>query len=122
MGTTALLILVALVGLAVGAAAGSALGPARREDRSTAALTGDESIVPVLAVLRSTVIVLDEDDDVLRASASAYTFNLVRDDAVSEPQVRAMVARVRATGVPENAKLAVARTTQIGRASCRERV
>ena len=109
MGTTALLILVALVGLAVGAAAGSALGPARREDRSTAALTGDESIVPVLAVLRSTVIVLDEDDDVLRASASAYTFNLVRDDAVSEPQVRAMVARVRATGAPEDAELAVAR-------------
>ncbi len=109
VGTIALLILAALVGLAVGAAAGSALARARREDRRAAALTGDESIVPVLAVLRSTVIVLDEDDDVLRASASAYTFNLVRDDAVSEPQVRAMVARVRATGAPEDAELAVAR-------------
>ena len=63
----------------------------------------------MLAALRSTVVVLDDDDEVLRASASAYTFNIVRDDAVIEPTVVAMVGRVRASGQAQDAAVTVAR-------------
>ncbi|MDK6591624.1 two-component sensor histidine kinase, partial [Actinotignum timonense] len=72
-------------------------------------LTAEDPIVPVLAALRSAVVVLDSDDEILRASAVAYTYNVVGQDAVSEPRVAQMVARVRATGVAEDADLAVAR-------------
>lgn len=114
VGTTWLLIVVALVGVAVGTAAGLAFGLGERDRRRSAApavtgLMGDDGAIPVLAALRSTVVVLDEDDEVLRASASAYTYNIVRDDSVQEAQVAAMVARVRASGVAEDADLAVAR-------------
>ncbi|WP_172191770.1 sensor histidine kinase [Actinomyces faecalis] len=113
MGTTWLLIVVALAGVAVGTAAGTAFGLAARDRRRSVvpdpALTSQDPIVPVLAALRSAVVVLDADDEILRASASAYTFNVVGQDAVSEPRVAQMVSRVRATGVAEDADLAVAR-------------
>ena len=101
MGTTWLLIVVALVGVAVGTAAGVAFGLSERDRRRlqapTPELTAEDPIVPVLAALRSAVVVLDSDDEILRASAAAYTYNVVGQDAVSEPRVAQMVARVRAT-------------------------
>lgn len=113
MGTTWLLIVVALVGVAVGTAAGVAFGLSERDRRRlqapTPELTAEDPIVPVLAALRSAVVVLDSDDEILRASAAAYTYNVVGQDAVSEPRVAQMVVRVRATGVAEDADLAVAR-------------
>ena len=45
----------------------------------------------------------------LRASAAAYTFNIVRDDAVVEPTVAAMVNRVRASGQAQDAAVTVSR-------------
>lgn len=119
VGTTWLLIVVALVGVAVGTAAGLAFGLGERDRRRSAVpavtgLMGDDGAIPVLAALRSTVVVLDEDDEVLRASASAYTYNIVRDDSVKEAQVAAMVTRVRASGVAEDADLAVARGRVVG--------
>jgi len=101
----------ALVGL--GVVIGVVLS--RRERRAAtsvadlAGLAGTDTTVPVLAALRSTVVVLDDDDEVLRASAAAYTFNIVRDDAVVEPTVAAMVNRVRASGQAQDAAVTVSR-------------
>ena len=95
-----LLVIAAAVLVCLGMAIGVALSRRRRNAATSAAdlagLAGTDTTVPVLAALRSTVVVLDDDDEVLRASASAYTFNIVRDDAVIEPTVVAMVGRVRA--------------------------
>ncbi len=108
-----LLVSVAVVCVGIGAAAAFALAPPLYGSRSNGITAGstleDDGVVPVLAALRSTVVVLDDDDEVLRASATAYTYNIVRDDEVCEPQVAEMVARVRAGGAPEEAELAVAR-------------
>ena len=104
-------VVVALMGVAVGTAAGVAFASSEHALRGPRAVSAgsDDGMVPVLAALRSTVVVLDEDDEVLRASASAYTFNIVRDDAVCEPQVARMVEQVRATGVVQDAEVTVAR-------------
>lgn len=85
----------------------------RREQAQAARLeevrAADSAILPLLAALRSIVVVLDEDDEVLRASQAAYTFAIVSDDAVVEPRVAAMVALVRATGKVREAELTVKR-------------
>ena len=108
-----LLIGVAVVCVGIGAAAAFAFAPPVYASRSNGITAGstleDDGVVPVLAALRSTVVVLDDDDEVLRASANAYTYNIVRDDQVCEPHVAEMVARVRAGGAPEEAELTVAR-------------
>ena len=108
-----LLIGVAVVCVGIGAAAAFAFAPPVYASRSNGITAGstleDDGVVPVLAALRSTVVVLDDDDEVLRASANAYTYNIVRDDQVCEPHVAEMVARVRAGGAPEETELTVAR-------------
>ena len=108
-----LLIGVAVVCLGAGAAVAFAFALPPYDPRSNGITAGstleDDGLVPVLAALRSTVVVLDDDDEVLRASATAYTYNIVRDDEVCEPRVAEMVARVRAGGDPEDVELAVAR-------------
>ena len=114
MGLTVTVLLLAAAGLmCLGVGIGIALSRRERRAATSAAdlagLAGTDTAVPVLAALRSTVVVLDDDDEVLRASASAYTFNIVRDDAVIEPTVVAMVGRVRASGQAQDAAVTVAR-------------
>ena len=109
--TVLLVAAAALVGL--GVVIGVVLSRRERRAATSAAdlagLAGTDTTVPVLAALRSTVVVLDDDDEVLRASAAAYTFNIVRDDAVVEPTVAAMVNRVRASGQAQDAAVTVSR-------------
>ena len=112
--TVIVLLVAAALGLVcIGLAIGVALSRRERRAATSAAdlagLAGTDTAVPVLAALRSTVVVLDDDDEVLRASASAYTFNIVRDDAVIEPTVAAMINRVRASGRAQDAAVTVAR-------------
>ena len=81
--TVIVLLVAAALGLVcMGLAIGVALSRRERRAATSAAdlagLAGTDTAVPVLAALRSTVVVLDDDDEVLRASASAYTFNIVR--------------------------------------------
>ena len=114
MGLTVTVLLLAAAALTcLGVAIGVALSRRERRAATSAAdlagLAGTDTAVPVLAALRSTVVVLDDDDEVLSASASAYTFNIVRDDAVIEPTVVAMVGRVRASGQAQDAAVTVAR-------------
>ena len=115
MGPIVTVLLVAAAAALVGLGVVIGVVLSRRERRAAtsaadlAGLAGTDTTVPVLAALRSTVVVLDDDDEVLRASAAAYTFNIVRDDAVVEPTVAAMVGRVRASGQAQDAAVTVAR-------------
>ncbi|MDU0347951.1 sensor histidine kinase [Actinomyces sp. MRS3W] len=113
MGTVWLVIAVAVAGVAVGAAVGLALGHATRDARGNGIIAGStlerDGVIPVLAALSSIAVLLDDDGEVLRASAAAYTYNIVRDDEVVEPQVAEMVERVRATGEAQEAEIVVAR-------------
>ncbi|ACZ31976.1 histidine kinase [Xylanimonas cellulosilytica DSM 15894] len=59
----------------------------------------DDGLVRVLSVLRSAAVVLDAEDDVLRASPPAYALGLVRTDQLTHAAVRDLVARVRRDGV-----------------------
>lgn len=69
----------------------------------------DEGLVRTLAVLRSAAVVLDADDEVVRASAPAYAMGLVRGARVAPPAIRDLVAQVRRDGVIRDEELEVDR-------------
>jgi two-component system sensor histidine kinase SenX3 len=55
-------------------------------------------IATVLSVLRSSALVVNENDEVLRASAAAYSFGLVRGNQVAVQELADLVRRVRRDG------------------------
>src|SRR5690606_20721126 len=63
----------------------------------------------LLRALRSTVLVLDANGDVLQASPSAYSYGLVRSGRVALAAVSELVERVRAEGQPQNRELSLPR-------------
>ncbi|MFI2297036.1 sensor histidine kinase [Isoptericola sp. NPDC019571] len=69
----------------------------------------DEGLVRVLAVLRSAAVVLDEDDDVVRASPPAYALGVVRNDALQHPAIVDLVREVRRDGVIREKELELPR-------------
>lgn len=107
------LVLAGLVGLLTGLAAGVAFRFSEREQRPVepaeptssgnglAGGTGavDSGVLSVLAALRSAAVVLDEDDQVVRATAAAHAYRLVRDRGVLPAQVQQMIVRARAEGM-----------------------
>ena len=103
---------VALLGVLVGAVGVLSFRLSEREQRR--GLGADRSgieddAISVLSVLPQSVVVLEPDDDVLRASASAYGFGLVRNDTLAHPEVREMVAGLRRDGIIRDAELTLAR-------------
>jgi len=63
----------------------------------------EEPVVPpgvaaVLSVLRSSAVVVDTDDHVLKASAPAYSFGLVRGNELAVEELRSVVHDVRRDG------------------------
>ena len=69
----------------------------------------DEGLVRVLAVLRSAAVVLDEEDDVVRASPPAYALGVVRNDALQHPAIVDLVREVRRDGVIREKELELPR-------------
>ena len=74
----------------------------------------DEPVVPVgvasvLSVLRSSAIVVNADDVVLKASAPAYAFGLVRGNEVTDSQLADVVRQVRRDGQIRETELVTAR-------------
>ena len=55
----------------------------------------DDGLVRTLAVLRSAAVVLDESDQVVRASAPAHALGIVRDGRVAPAAIRDLIALVR---------------------------
>ncbi|QDC26468.1 two-component sensor histidine kinase [Georgenia yuyongxinii] len=82
----------------------------------------EDDVVSVLSVLPQSVVVLEPDDDVLRASASAYGFGLVRNDTLAHPEVRDMVAAVRRDGHIRDAELTLTRGPVEGAGTLRMQV
>ncbi|WP_448074022.1 sensor histidine kinase [Georgenia yuyongxinii] len=115
---------IGLLGLLVVAVGVLAFRLSEREQRR--ALRGEPSmeddVVSVLSVLPQSVVVLEPDDDVLRASASAYGFGLVRNDTLAHPEVRAMVAGLRHDGNIRDAELTLARGPVEGAGTLRMQV
>jgi two-component system sensor histidine kinase SenX3 len=91
-----------LIGLLVGAAATAAFWWSERTQRRVPEQPEpelDDGLVRVLAVLRSAVVVLDEDDHVVRVTPPALALGLVREGRLVHAAIRDMVAQVRSDGV-----------------------
>ncbi len=99
-------ILLLLLGVVIGAVPVAAwrVSDARLHgDRSRPEAPQDRPVVPsgvasVLGVLKSAAVVLDEEDDVLMATAPAYALGLVRDGRLREAEVTELVGQVRRDG------------------------
>ncbi len=96
--------LAAVVGVLVGAAAVIAFRTSERDQRAPdPGAVPVEPVLPpgvadVLALLRSSTVVLDSADRVLRASPSAYSFGLVRGQRLISDELLAMARLVRRDG------------------------
>ena len=110
-GTTQAL-LFALLGAVLGAGVVLAWQVSDRQMRSQAPV--EEPAVPagiatVLGVLRSSALVVDEKDEVVKASAPAYSFGLVSGDRVTVQELADLIRQVRRDGQIRETELVMAR-------------
>ncbi|MFE5334362.1 sensor histidine kinase [Isoptericola sp. NPDC056573] len=109
-GVTA--VVAGIIGVVVGVVATLAFRfseHAQRRSPEAAPAELDEGLVRVLAVLRSAAVVLDEEDDVVRASPPAYALGVVRNDALQHPAIVDLVREVRRDGVIREKELELPR-------------
>ena len=110
-GTTQALLL-ALLGAVLGA--GVVLAWQVSENQLRRGEPVEEPVVPagiatVLSVLRSSALVVDEKDEVLKASAPAYSFGLVRGKEVAVQELADLIRQVRRDGQIRETELVVPR-------------
>jgi two-component system sensor histidine kinase SenX3 len=112
-GLSGLIVLLAgALGLLTGIGATLAFRWSEREQRTVPPQPEpelDDGLVRVLAVLRSAAVVLDDDEQVVRASPPAYALGVVRDGAIVHASVRDLIADVRRTGVIRDEELELPR-------------
>jgi len=114
VSTELVAVLAGLVGLLTGAAAGLAFVVSERQQRTVTRAASDQSVLPpgvadVLTVLRSSAVVLDADDMVVRASPAAYSFGIVRGDRVVAADLLDLARSVRRHGEIREAELELPR-------------
>ncbi|MEU8123323.1 ATP-binding protein [Spirillospora sp. NPDC049024] len=94
--------LTGLAGLAIGLATGLAVRVSERAQRTAVTANPVGSLPPgvasVLSVLRSSAVVVDSEDRVLRASSAARAYGLVSGDHLLVDEVLAMTRLVRRDG------------------------
>ena len=96
--------LAAVIGVLVGAAAVLAFRVSERQQQlpgpadASPAPTLPPGAADVLALLRSSTVVLDAEDRVVRASPAAYAFGLVREQRLLSEELLEMVRQVRRHG------------------------
>ncbi|MCR6032232.1 two-component sensor histidine kinase [Nocardioides sp. zg-579] len=105
--------LAAIIGALVGSAAVLAWAVSERQQHRLP--PAEEPVVPpgvatVLSVLRSSAVVVDESDTVLKASAPAYSMGLVRGTALTSEELADLVRQVRRDGQIRETELIIART------------
>src|SRR6476660_2598779 len=101
VGPTTQAFLAALIGAVVAGGAVLAWDGSDRQQRQATPV--EEPVVPpgvatVLSVLRSSAVVVDDNDVVLKASAPAYALGLVRGTALSSDDLSDLVRQVRRDG------------------------
>ena len=106
--------LAGLVGLLTGVAAALAFRVSERQQHSDPGPPAAQPVLPsgvadVLAVLRSSAVVLDAEDQVVRASPSAYSFGLVREDRLVATDLLELARKVRRDGEIREAELELPR-------------
>ena len=67
-------------------------------------------VTTVLAVLRSSAVVVNDEDVVLKASAPAYALGLVRNNEMVDPELADLVRQVRRDGQIRETELVISRT------------
>ncbi|MET1058144.1 MAG: ATP-binding protein [Nocardioides sp.] len=77
---------------------------------STEAPVVPPEVATVLSVLRSSAVVVDEEDRVLKASAPAYALGLVRNNEMVDTELAELVRQVRRDGQIRETELVIART------------
>jgi len=105
-------VLAALMGALVAGGAVLAWAVSERQQRRIAPV--EEPVVPpgvatVLSVLRSSAVLVDEHDEVLKASAPAYALGLVRGKALVSEELAALVGQVRRDGQIRETELLIRR-------------
>jgi two-component system sensor histidine kinase SenX3 len=105
-------LLAALMGALV--AGGAVLAWAVSERQQRHIVPAEEPVVPhgvasVLSVLRSSAVLVNEDDEVLKASAPAYALGLVRGHALVSEELAALVGQVRRDGQIRETELFIRR-------------
>ncbi|MBW8485386.1 sensor histidine kinase [Actinomadura parmotrematis] len=104
--------LTGLAGLAVGLATGLAVRVTERAQRVVTPPTTPGGLPPgvasVLSVLRSSAVVVDREDRVLRASSAARAFGLVHGDRLLVDELLAMARLVRRDGEIRETEVQVA--------------
>ncbi len=113
MDPTTQAFLAALLGAAVTGAAGFAWVVSERQQHRETPV--DEPVVPaavatVLSVLRSSAVIVGNDDVVLKASAPAYAFGLVRGQALVSEELAELVRQVRRDGEIRETELMMSRS------------
>jgi two-component system sensor histidine kinase SenX3 len=103
----------AVVGMLVGAAAALAFRASEHAQRTSPDEAPSPILPPgagdVLALLRSSTVVLDADDRVVRASPAAYAFGLVREQRLLSDELLALVRSVRRDGEIRESELELPR-------------
>jgi two-component system sensor histidine kinase SenX3 len=107
-------VLAGLVGLLTGVSATLAFQISEKQQRTVPGPPPPPPVLPsgvadVLAVLRSSAVVLDAEDRVVRASPSAYSFGLVREDRLVAPDLLELARKVRRDGEIREAELELPR-------------
>jgi two-component system sensor histidine kinase SenX3 len=105
--------LAAVVGAVVAGGAVLAWRISERQQQNRPA--AEQPVVPpgvggVLSVLRSSAVVVNESDVVLKASAPAYAMGLVRGTTLASEQLADLVSQVRRDGQIREAELVMSRT------------
>lgn len=115
------LVLVAALGLLVGVVGVGAFVFSERQQRVEQTVDVDHEGLPgevlsVLTALPGIAIVVDRDDEVVRADATAYAKGLVRGDGLAHAELVDLVHRVRRSGLAVTEKLQVPRSSMSGSA------
>lgn len=110
-------VLLLLLGIFLGAVPVLAWRASERQMRGPRTVDDDGVVVPpgvgtVLNVLRSSALVVDEQDRVVQASAASYTLGLVRDGALRNDELAELVAKVRRDGEARSVDLDLVRPGQ----------
>ena len=110
-------LLLTLLGVVIGAVTTAAWrvserqlhGPATTHTETEAEVVVPPGVATVLSVLRSSALVVDDDDRVLQASAPAYALGLVRSGELRVPELQRLVQQVRRDGETRQTEIEVSR-------------